>query len=419
MRWCEEKGKRGVGRGSRAIASGGCVPREAMGADEARAARPRRVFARRARPAPSPVAAQSLPGPLPLPVPVPSPVPLSVEVVAPPQDPSAPVPTGTVTLSADGRNVMTRPVSSNTDLALAAATLAGFGQNVTITYSGDAYYEPSDPVTVALPTSAVRITARPRDTTAPVIEILAPGDGVRYDVGEPVAALYSCRDPEQRSAVTRCEGPVASGAAVDTTTEGRYSFAVHSADARGNTTSKTIIFRIARSDDGASRRRWPPRGPLRRPAERRRPNPSLPRSHRARRGLPGRRTPSPGVPARRPAPPVTMPPVARCARHSRRTTRDLIRSRRSGSSLRRSRSCGLVAAVADLRSPAGAAASGAPPPGAARDRARAPAVPARTKMLPPRPASTTRASRSSSWAPVWPPSRSATGRARGDGPVRG
>ena len=86
------------------------------------------------------------------------PAPLSVDVIGPG---SAPMPSGTVTSFAGGRMVLTRPVGSTTDLAVTASTLAALGRDVTISYSGDEFYEPGEAVRVARTAAAARRTARP------------------------------------------------------------------------------------------------------------------------------------------------------------------------------------------------------------------------------------------------------------------
>ncbi len=178
------------------------------------------------------------------PVPLLGPLALRVEVIA--DEPSGPPPGGTVALSTRLGLLLSRPVTNTTDLAVAGTALAATGLQPTVRYSGDEHYEASDPVPVVVASKGpITIVARSRDTAAPAIEILSPGDGVRYSVGESVVAVYACKDPAERSAVTRCEGPVPPGAAVDTTTAGRFSFVVASADARGNTTTATSTFQVA------------------------------------------------------------------------------------------------------------------------------------------------------------------------------
>lgn len=143
--------------------------------------------------APAPAAAQD------------PPVQMSVTVV-PPSGTQGPRPTGDVIVSVNGRRVLTAPLTSLTNpVTTATPLLTGavslLGQQVTIAYSGDSNYEASDGTTVTFPTSGIlEIVAKPKDAAAPTIEINSPGDGVRYARGEPVVAIYSCRDPDDRSA---------------------------------------------------------------------------------------------------------------------------------------------------------------------------------------------------------------------------
>jgi hypothetical protein len=174
---------------------------------------------------------------------------LSVTVVGP-TSVGVPPPTGKITLSVNDRTLATVPLLALTNPLTAltpqiAAAVAALGQNVTLSYSGDSNYEAVDGVIVStLTRRVISITTRPKDSAAPSIDISAPGDGVRYEVGESVAAIYSCADPGGRSAVRTCEGPVASGTAIDTATAGRHSFTVRTADALGNAATKSVDFQV-------------------------------------------------------------------------------------------------------------------------------------------------------------------------------
>jgi hypothetical protein len=96
----------------------------------------------------------------------------------------------------------------------------------------------------ALPCSAM---AQDPDTTGPAITIATPANGATYEVGQPVSASYSCVDP---SGVTDCMGNVPSGAAVDTSTAGPFTFTVTSHDAAGNASSATASYTVVVKDDG-------------------------------------------------------------------------------------------------------------------------------------------------------------------------
>jgi len=214
--------------------------------------------------------------------------------VVPPKDVGAPRPTGSIVVSLNGRTIATLPLVPGTDpltslTPLVTATLSTLRQKVTVSYSGDSNYEASDGVTVTIPTSdGLTIKPRLKDTAAPTIDILSPGDGIRYEKGESVIALYTCEDPDDRSAVKTCSAPVASGAAIDTATAGRYSFTVTAVDGLGNSATKTVAFQVGGAAVAASA---PARGsgnadPPAQPAA----------APRATGETPGSQAPSPGEP---------------------------------------------------------------------------------------------------------------------------
>lgn len=98
------------------------------------------------------------------------------------------------------------------------------------------------------PNSAPSLTATAstdvvvRDTTAPSISISTPGSGATYTLNAVVASTYVCDD--SASGVATCNGPVASGAALDTTTVGVSAFTVSASDAAGNAATLTASYRV-------------------------------------------------------------------------------------------------------------------------------------------------------------------------------
>ena len=78
------------------------------------------------------------------------------------------------------------------------------------------------------------------DKTAPSIEIAAPVDGAQVKKGAVVDATYSCTDFHLES----CEGPVASGEQVDTSSLGVKDFAVVARDKAGNESTKTVQYEV-------------------------------------------------------------------------------------------------------------------------------------------------------------------------------
>jgi WD40-like Beta Propeller Repeat len=123
-------------------------------------------------------------------------------------------------------------------LELFSTTLDRRFQNVVIGGPGD-NYQPSwfDP---ALPPPP------PPDTTPPTITIRVPnGLTDRQDLftlGQIVAADYSCADAE--SGVRHCQGPVASGQAIDTGSVGTKEFRVFAVDNAGNPVYVSAWYRV-------------------------------------------------------------------------------------------------------------------------------------------------------------------------------
>jgi YVTN family beta-propeller protein len=85
------------------------------------------------------------------------------------------------------------------------------------------------------------------DTTPPTVDLRTPADGAQYDSGAVVAADYSCAD---ETALASCDGDVASGAALDTTSAGPHAFTVTARDAAGNTTTVTHTYTVAAPQGG-------------------------------------------------------------------------------------------------------------------------------------------------------------------------
>jgi hypothetical protein len=171
-------------------------------------------------------------------------------VVVPPSNVPGPRPGGRIAVSIDRRQLLSIRLSGGLAVLTSitpqiAVTLKALGHRVTISYSGDSNYEASTGISITLPTrSLLTIVARPRDTSAPAIEILSPGDGIRYARGEALVASYSCQDPAERSQVTACDAAVASGGALDTSSPGTFTFTVKTEDALGNAASKSVTYEV-------------------------------------------------------------------------------------------------------------------------------------------------------------------------------
>ncbi|HET6689712.1 MAG TPA: hypothetical protein VFG74_02505 [Miltoncostaeaceae bacterium] len=94
------------------------------------------------------------------------------------------------------------------------------------------------------------------DTAPPTIAVTRPSADAVYDLGERVAAAFSC------AGATSCAGSVADGAPIDTSGGGAHTFSVDAADAAGNTASALVPYRVrAGATAGA-----PPSGPSGTPA---------------------------------------------------------------------------------------------------------------------------------------------------------
>jgi probable HAF family extracellular repeat protein len=85
-------------------------------------------------------------------------------------------------------------------------------------------------------------TTPQEDTTNPQITITTPPQGATYTVGQTLAARYGCTDED--SGVASCEGPVADGANIDTSSTGTKTFTVRATDNAGNTNSVSHTYTI-------------------------------------------------------------------------------------------------------------------------------------------------------------------------------
>jgi hypothetical protein len=80
-------------------------------------------------------------------------------------------------------------------------------------------------------------------TPPPVINIVSPAGGATFTLGQAVTASYSCTAQESAS-LEACVGPVANGAAIDTSTLGTHSFTVEAEDNAGGTSSQTVKYTV-------------------------------------------------------------------------------------------------------------------------------------------------------------------------------
>ena len=191
---------------------------------------------------------------------------LSVTVVAP-SGTQGRAPTGDITVSLDGANIATVPLTGATNAVttvtpLLSAALHLVGKELTITYSGDSNYEASDGVTVTFPSdTGVTITPKLRILDPPVIDIVSPRDGARYERGAPVFAIYSCRPSDVRSPVALCAGQVPPGIAVNTSSAGSFTFSVRARDVFGRASTKSVAYTVENAAAAAPAAAAPPPPP--------------------------------------------------------------------------------------------------------------------------------------------------------------
>lgn len=80
------------------------------------------------------------------------------------------------------------------------------------------------------------------------MSITTPASGATYNQGQVVDASYNCAEgafgPALLSGSAGCTGPVADGAAIDTSTTGSRSFAVTATSADGQTTTQTVSYTV-------------------------------------------------------------------------------------------------------------------------------------------------------------------------------
>jgi hypothetical protein len=106
------------------------------------------------------------------------------------------------------------------------------------------------------PTTDARGVARPQgagcdigafEASKPTVTIVAPGNGARFALGAVVKASYRCSEAGLPGLIASCRGPVASGAAIDTSKSGRHAFVVTVVDDQGLTATATVSYTVKAS----------------------------------------------------------------------------------------------------------------------------------------------------------------------------
>jgi DNA-binding beta-propeller fold protein YncE len=87
------------------------------------------------------------------------------------------------------------------------------------------------------------VAVRPRDETAPTIDLVTPAEGAQYEQGATVAVDYACAD-EGPSGLGSCTGDVPDGDPMDTSTLGPNRFTVVARDGEGNETRVTHSYTV-------------------------------------------------------------------------------------------------------------------------------------------------------------------------------
>jgi hypothetical protein len=88
---------------------------------------------------------------------------------------------------------------------------------------------------------AIHFSPLPPDTAGPQITITTPPNGAVYQLKQAVNADYGCTDP---SGVKTCNGPVANGLAIDTSSVGNHNFRVGAKDQLNNASNLTNAYSV-------------------------------------------------------------------------------------------------------------------------------------------------------------------------------
>ncbi len=83
------------------------------------------------------------------------------------------------------------------------------------------------------------------------VEIESPANGATYTQGQTVTASYRCVPPPGEQ-ITECNGPVASGAAIETSLQGVHSFTVTGKDSGGQSFTRTNVYLVTAAASGSS-----------------------------------------------------------------------------------------------------------------------------------------------------------------------
>jgi uncharacterized repeat protein (TIGR01451 family) len=102
----------------------------------------------------------------------------------------------------------------------------------------------SKPASVEGGTAANGATATVKVLGPPSVSVAVPASGAVYDVGQTLAADFSCSDDPNGPGVVACSGTQPSGTPIDTGRPGTYSFSVTATSGDGQTTEQTISYSV-------------------------------------------------------------------------------------------------------------------------------------------------------------------------------
>ena len=106
--------------------------------------------------------------------------------------------------------------------------------------------------TIGACTTAGPITGNKVDKKPPTITITSPAADATYQVNAVVGADYDCADGG--SGVASCQGPVANGRPIDTSSAGTKTFTVTATDTAGNSSTLTVTYSVGRPCRSATSR---------------------------------------------------------------------------------------------------------------------------------------------------------------------
>ena len=93
-------------------------------------------------------------------------------------------------------------------------------------------------------TSAVQTKAFLIETVKPTISLTGFTEGQTFTQGRPVPVTYTCTDEAGGSGIDTCVGTTASGANLDTSTPGTFTYTVTATDKAGNVTTVTRSYNV-------------------------------------------------------------------------------------------------------------------------------------------------------------------------------